>query len=104
MPTTYAAVSTPRLATTQPVDFHRLEFALTEDEIAKANILQFDPDATVAPTKVDDARSGDANAYLAVPGYIFSPATWRRLAVGAFGGRPDDALARFILLRSRHQG
>lgn len=80
-----------------------LVIALTEDEIASATILQFDPDATLPPDAgavVDGARPN----MLAIPGHRYSLATWIRLAVGALGGHPDEALARFIEQRARKPG
>lgn len=77
-----------------------LEIALSEEEIANATILEFDPEASVSfcprPPLGDDGP-----AFHAVPGHYYSLATWSRLAVGALGGRPSDALARFLRLRAR---
>ncbi len=80
-----------------------LEIALTEDEIASATILQFDPDAALSLETGTVRRVGDP-AMLAVPGHYYSAATWTRLAVGAVGGRPSDALDRFLKERARQLG
>ena len=81
-----------------PID--ALEIALTEDEIAHAEILQFDPDATLHPG-AGPAPNGVRPDMLAVPGHRYSIATWTRLAMGALGDRPAEALARFIEERAR---
>lgn len=84
-------------------DHHRidtLEIALTEDEIASATILQFDPDAAL-PHGARTIGNGVDPTMLAVPGHYYSVATWTRLAVGALGGRSGDALARFLKERAR---
>ncbi|MHA3790536.1 hypothetical protein [Sphingomonas sp. YL-JM2C] len=77
-----------------------LEIALTEDEIASAAILQFDPDAAL-PHAPGAIGNGADPTMLAVPGHHYSVATWTRLAVGALGGRPGEALARFLKERAR---
>lgn len=77
-----------------------LEIALTEDEIVSAAILQFDPDATLQPG-VGPAPNGARPNMLAIPGQRYSVATWTRLAVGAVGGSPPEALARFLKQRGR---
>lgn len=85
----------------QPLD--TLEIALTEDEIASATILQFDPDAAMSVETGTVHRVGEP-AMFAVPGHYYSAATWTRLAVGAVGGRPADALSRFLKERARQLG
>lgn len=77
-----------------------LEIALTEDEIASATILQFDPDAAL-PHGARTIGNVVDPTMLAVPGHYYNVATWTRLAVGALGGRPADALARFLKERAR---
>lgn len=99
MTTVAAAVATaPNAAPTPLAD---LEFALTDEEIASANILQFDPDAAIAHPPAVIAPAPLAPRFLTVPGDAYSRTTWTRIAVGLLGGRPADALDRFIALRSR---
>lgn len=80
-----------------------MEFALSEDEIAVAAILQFDPDATVSFASTTN-RPDIEQSYFAIPGYQYSGSTWARLALGLFGGRPVDAFARFLDIRARPPG
>ncbi len=80
-------------------DLDTLEIALTEDEIANATILQFDPDA-VLPERLS-ALNDPAPTFFGIPGHCYSHKTWWRLAAGAVGGRPADALPRFLKMRAR---
>jgi len=98
MTTNAASIRAMRARTSQQID--ALEIALTEEEIASATMLEFDPDATL-PHNGKAAHDEADPIFHAIPGHYYSLATWSRLAVGACGGRPSDALERFLRLRAR---
>ncbi len=101
--TTIGAATAATLFSRASDQLTRWDIAVTPEEVAMANILEFDPEAQPPIPASATPESDDANHYLAVPGITFSAFTWARLAMAAYGGSPTQALAYFISQRGRER-
>lgn len=71
---------------------------LSSREYELAIILEFDPEASLAPGSLQPVPAGDGDCF--VPASRFSLETWARLAVGADGhdddGDRSSGISRFL--------